>query len=224
MSCVTDNNVPFGNYWVVETVTPTGHDTAPNQSTAVTAANSTVTLTFVDPRQLGAIQVTKTAKHKGTDTSTKNLAATFTVKQGTTTVGTITTDATSGKGCLGNLTQGSYTVEETSGPTGYAKDTDTETVSVNNKASCDSSNGTASTAGEQVSFENVPLTNITVSAQSQVGSSTAATSDDATASKITCTNQAPTPPDATPNDFDDTSETVVDLAPGTYTCTVVVDP
>jgi hypothetical protein len=218
------SNVPFGNYWVVETTTPTGHDTAPDQVAVVSAASPTVSLTFVNPRQLGAIEVTKTAKHKGSDTSTRNLAATFTVKQNGNTVGTITTDGTSGEGCLGNLTQGSYTVEETSGPSGYAKDTDTETVAVNNKASCDLRSGTATTAGEQVGFENVPLTNITVSAQSQVGSGTASTADDATASKITCTNQAPTPPDSTPNDFDDTSETVVNLAPGTYTCTVVVDP
>jgi len=220
----TISAVPFGEYWVVETTTPAGYDTAADQQASVTAASPTVSLSFVDPLQLGAIQVTKTAKHQGTDTSTRNLAATFTVKQGTTTVGTITTDGTSGKGCLGNLAQGSYTVEETSGPTGYAKDTDTETVNVNNNASCDLSSGTASTAGEQVSFENVPLTDITVEAESQVGSASAATTDDATASKITCTNQAPTPSDATPNDFDDTSETVVGLAPGTYTCTVVVDP
>lgn len=212
----TINNVPFGQYWIVETTTPAGYDTAADQHASVSAATPTVKLTFVDVRQLGAIQVTKTAKHKGTDTSTRNLAATFTVKQGSDTIGTITTNGTSGIGCMGNLPLGSYTVTETSGPSEYQKDPDTETASV--------SKGTCASGAANVTFENVPLTDITVSAQSQVGSSTAATSDDATASKISCTNQTATPPDGTPNDFDDTSETVVDLAPGTYTCTVVVDP
>lgn len=41
---------------------------------------------------------------------------------------------------------------------------------------------------------------------------------------ITCTGLTPTPDDGTPNAFDDTSETVKDLEPGTYSCTVVVDP
>ena len=43
-------------------------------------------------------------------------------------------------------------------------------------------------------------------------------------SKITSTGLSPTPADATPNTFDDTGETVVDLEPGTYICTVVIDP
>jgi hypothetical protein len=67
-----------------------------------------------------------------------------------------------------------------------------------------------------VNFENVPLTNITVSVSSQVTGGTA--------SKITCTGLTPTPADATANAFDDTSETVLDLVPGTYACTIVVDP
>jgi hypothetical protein len=67
-----------------------------------------------------------------------------------------------------------------------------------------------------VSFSNTPLSNITVSFESQV--------EGGTASRISCTGLTADPADATPNVFDDLSETFKDLAPGTYTCTVVVDP
>ena len=70
--------------------------------------------------------------------------------------------------------------------------------------------------GETVTFTNTPLSNITVSFASQIPGGTAAT--------ISCTGLTATPPDGTPNDFDDTSETFEDLVPGTYTCTVVIDP
>jgi len=46
----TINSVPFGEYWVVETVTPSGYTTAADQHATVSAANPTVTFTFVDVR------------------------------------------------------------------------------------------------------------------------------------------------------------------------------
>src|SRR5215218_3780200 len=155
----TITNVPPGEYWLVETVVPPGHERVADQRITV-VGGQTVTKTLVDPRLRGAIQVTKTAKHK--DSSSKpNLAATFTVKQGTTTVGTITTDPVTGIGCLGDLPFGSYTVTETSGQPGYKLDPDTETVNVSGK-------GTCSAGFVNVAFQNVPLSNITVSAESQV--------------------------------------------------------
>jgi hypothetical protein len=83
---------------------------------------------------------------------------------------------------------------------------------VNNQASCTDS----PFVGEMVSFHNTPLSNITVSFASQVPGGTAATID--------CTDLTATPPDGTPSAFDDTSETFQDLEPGTYNCTVVIDP
>jgi hypothetical protein len=208
-TCTTDANgdctivnVLQGEYWVVETVTPAGYDTAADQHATI-VADQEVSLTFVDPRQLGAIQVTKSAKHAD-ETTSPNLAATFTVKQNGSTVGTITTDGTTGIGCLGDLPQGSYTVEETTGPTGYAKDPDVETVNV-------SSAGTCSSGFTNVSFENTPLTNITVSVDSQVDGGTSSTIDCVVASGSTGANG-------------DGSVTASDLEPGTYTCTVVIDP
>ena len=61
----------------------------------------------------------------------------------------------------------------------------------------------------------MPLTNITVSVNSQV--------DGGTASTITCDPAEPNP-DATTGTNGDGSHTRSDLEPGTYTCTVVIDP
>jgi hypothetical protein len=47
-------NIPVGNYWVVETTTPAGHDTAAPQAVTLTGA-AEVTLTFVDPRDFKVI-------------------------------------------------------------------------------------------------------------------------------------------------------------------------
>jgi len=61
-------------------------------------------------------------------------------------------------------------VEETTGPAGYLKDPDVETVNVDTK-------GTCAAGYKSVSFENKPLSNITVSFQSQVTGGTAASID-----------------------------------------------
>ena len=68
--------------------------------------------------------------------------------------------------------------------------------------------------GETVSFHNTPLTNLTVSVDSQI--------DGGTASTIDCDDPASTHGDTGANG--DGSATATDLEPGTYTCTVVIDP
>jgi hypothetical protein len=45
-------NVPFGNYWVVETTTPAGYTTAPDQTASLSSGTTSVSLTFVDPKIL----------------------------------------------------------------------------------------------------------------------------------------------------------------------------
>jgi hypothetical protein len=52
-NCSFANLVP-GNYWVVETTTPPGHATAPDQQ-AVVGAGGSISLTFVDPREFKVI-------------------------------------------------------------------------------------------------------------------------------------------------------------------------
>jgi hypothetical protein len=201
-------SVPFGDYWAVETTTPAGHDTAADQSFSLTTStpNLTISLTFVDQRQRGAIKVTKLVKVPDSENDQPMAGVSITVN-GVTKV----TDA-NGQVCFDGLLFASYTVTETV-PTGYHAGTGQGgSVTVNNAASCSDT----TYVGETHTIHNIPLTDLTVSVSPQVAG--------ATKSKITCTDQAPTPADGTPNAFDDTSETVVGLEPGTYTCTVVIDP
>lgn len=218
----TINSVLFGTYWVVETVVPTNHDPAPDTAITVTT-DQMVTVTLVDPRQRGVIEITKTAKHFGRTLATPtepNLTATFEVKKGSTVImngssGTWSTDATTGKVCIPDLLFGTdYTVEEKSGQAGYQLEAGTKSVTVSQKATC--STGTKAT----VSFENKPLSNISVTFTPQVTGGTAAS--------IVCRDatDAVLGSDATPGGtvFDDTAEAVTNLVEGTYTCTIVIDP
>jgi len=67
-TCTTDgsgdctiNNVKKGPYWLVETKTPDGHDTAPDQHVDVTTGGQVFNLDFDDPVQHGHIIVIKNA-------------------------------------------------------------------------------------------------------------------------------------------------------------------
>jgi len=85
-------------------------------------------------------------------------------------------------------------------------DANDKSVTVDNNASCsDNPYG-----GETVSFHNTPLTNITVTVDSQIPGGTSST--------ITCV------PGGSAGPGDDVSLTLSDREPGTYTCTIVVDP
>jgi len=208
-----DNLLIGKTYTVHESVAPTGYDPAPDQTftpqTTDSCGNVTGStppdLTFNDVAQKGAIQVTKTRKHAADGPGDHpHAGVSFTVNGVTKT-----TDA-NGQACFDGLAFANYTVHETV-PASYNGEDD-KTIAVNNKASCTDNPYN----GETVSFHNTPLSNITVSFESQVQGGTAST--------IACTGLTATPPDGTPNAFDDTSEKFQDLEPGTYTCTVVVDP
>jgi hypothetical protein len=202
-TCTITGVLP-GQYWVVETKTPANHDSAADQHVTVNA-NEQVSVTFVDPRHRGAILVTKTRKHAAAGPDDHPHAGVEFTVNGVTKP----TDA-NGHACFDGLLFDTYTVHEAT-PAGYKGEAD-KTVTVDNKASC----GDVPYVGETVSFHNTPLSNITVSFESQVPGGTAAT--------IACGELTATPPDGTPTAFDDVSETFKDLPPGTYTCTVVVDP
>jgi hypothetical protein len=162
-----------------------------------------VTCTFTNTLQLGAIQVTKTRKHAADGAGDHPQAGV------SFTVGGVTkqTDA-NGVACFDGLTFGTYTVHETV-PAGYHVDANDKQVTVDNTATCSGS----PYAGETVTFHNTPLTDITVSVNSQV--------DGGTASTITCTPAGPSGSTGANGDF---SGTTTDLEPGTYTCVIVVDP
>jgi hypothetical protein len=208
-----DNLLIGTTYTIHESVTPPGYDTAPDQTVTPSAVGtcSTVTattppdLTFVNVAQRGALKIIKTAKHADTSGATSpNLVAGFTIRNSAgTVVGTVNTDA-QGNVCVDNLPFGGYTVTESTVPTGYIGDTPkSATVSV--KATCTA--GTAAT----VTFVNTPLTDITVSVNSQIPGGTS--------SVITCGPATVTTPAS-----GDGSLTRTDLPPGLYTCTILVDP
>jgi len=175
------------------------------------SAGETVTCTFHDAREKGAIEITKTRKHAADGPGDHpHAGVTFTVTGGELPAGGVTAVTNAqGVACVDGLLlssfAGNYTVTE-SVPTGYKADKTSDTVTVSQESTCGDGNEAP------VSFHNTPLTDITVSVNSQV--------DGGTASTITCDTE---PPVATgPNG--DGSTTRSDLEPGTYTCTVVVDP
>ncbi|MEV0170241.1 prealbumin-like fold domain-containing protein [Streptomyces sp. NPDC050803] len=196
-TCTIDD-VPQGEYWVHETLVPAGHDPAPDQHVTV-VANETQTLNFSDPRQMGAIRVTKTRKHAASGPGDHaHEGITFTLNNGATA----TTDA-NGQACFNNLPFGTYTVTE-GDHAGYADNAPKEVV-VDTKANCNDNPYN----GETVSFRNTPLTDVVITANPQV---TGATQSTFSCNGRTATNVTPT------------SATFPNLPPGTYNCTVVIDP
>ncbi len=172
-------------------------------ATITVAPNSTVTCIYTNKLQTGAIQVTKTRKHAADGPGDHPHAGVSFTVNGVTKQ----TDA-NGVACFDGLLFGTYTVHETV-PAGYHVDANDKPVTVDNTATCaDSPYG-----GETVSFHNTPLTDLSVTVNSQV--------DGGTASTVSCTPDGPSGSTGANGDgtFLDT-----DLEPGTYTCTVVIDP
>jgi Prealbumin-like fold domain len=177
------------------------------------SAGETVTCTFVDSRERGAILITKTRKHAAAGSGDHpHAGVTFTITGGELPAGgvQVVTDA-NGEACVDGLLLsslpgvGDYTVTETV-PAGYVADGATaKTVSVAAESTCGDGNEA------KVSFSNTPLTNITVEVDSQVDGGTASTID--CGAGVVSTG---------PNGDGSTSRN--DLEPGTYTCTVVIDP
>jgi hypothetical protein len=222
-----NDTVLFGSgYTVTEDVIPANWEftsldcSASSAGTSFTTNGTTVTFaiddaadvldcTYTNTRKLGAIEVTKTRKHEAAEGTgpVPHPGVTFTVN------GVSKETDTNGKACFDGLSFGSHDVTETL-PDGYVADGPlTKSVTVDNNATCaDSPYG-----GETVSFSNTPLTDIEVTATSQV--------DGGTASQINCVDAADEDVGNSGPDFvDPATANANDLPPGTYTCTVVVDP
>jgi hypothetical protein len=215
----SNDNVLFGSgYTVVEDVIPsnwefTSLDCSASVGVVPVIAGAQVTFnidnkddvlecTYTNSRLLGAIEITKTRKHAADGTGDHPHAGVNFTVNGVTKA----TDA-NGVACFDGLNFGAYTVHEVV-PAGYHGEADKQ-VTVDNNATC----AATPYAGESVSFHNTPLTNITVTVDSQVAGGTSSTID--------CDPVTPGP-DAGPGD--DISHSLNDREPGTYTCTVVVDP
>lgn len=172
-------------------------------------ATDVVDCTFTNQRLTGAILITRTYKHAtGGPGDLPQSGVTFTITGGSLQEAVqVTTDA-NGEACLDGLGlssfSGDYTVTENV-PSGYSADTPWETVSVTQESSC--GDGQEAT----VSFHNTPLTNITVAVDSQVNGGTASTINCVIGSAVT-------------NAAGDAQLTLSNLEPGTYVCTIVVDP
>ena len=211
-------NVPVGTYTVTEGADPanfaftnltctadggSSFTTSGRTATITVAPNGTVTCTYTNTLQTGAIKVTKTRKHAAAGPGDHPHAGVDFTVNGVTKA----TDA-NGEACFDGLTFGTYTVHETV-PAGYHVDANDKQVTVDNTAACADN----PYVGESVSFHNTPLTDLSVTVNSQV--------DGGTASTVSCTPDGPSGSTGANGDgtFSDT-----DLEPGTYTCTIVIDP
>jgi hypothetical protein len=161
----------------------------------------------------GAFKIIK----KSSKTNNGLANATFTVSG---VSGTKTTDS-NGEICLTGLALGSYTVTETGAPSGYAID-DTDPNTAGNQTTKSVTVGGGDTcASKTVTFTDTPLSKIQVKYFRQ-GTQTE------TKASIVCASGSTIAADSENGDadpaFDDTDESFSNLAPGTFTCTVVVDP
>jgi hypothetical protein len=161
----------------------------------------TVTCTATNTLQLGAIKVTKTTKKPGVVGPAPQAGVSFTV--GSTTK---QTDA-NGQACFDGLLFGSYTVHEVT-PTGYNGEAD-KTVVVNNKASCTDT----PYVGETVTFHNTPLTDVSITINSQINGGTA--------SQVDCDNNAL---DGTTGANGDGTFSTTNEEPQVIQCTITIDP
>ena len=218
----TFGNLVPGNYDAAETVpagwhivgTPSCDDGSPVSAIAV-SGGETVTCTFHDARNVGAIDISKLMKHAASGAGDHpQSGVVFTVTGGSTPAGGVSaTTGANGHACVSGLVVsslvGDYTVTETV-PSGYhAAGATAKTVTVSSaSAGCGAADSPAA-----VEFHNIPLTDITVSVNSQV--------DGGTSSTIDC-GDAGDPVSTGANG--DGSKSKLNLEPGTYTCTVVVDP
>ncbi len=170
-----------------------------------------VTCTFVNVVNRGSVLIHKSAKHAAAEGNEIDQAGvTFTVTNANGTDEDVVTDA-SGNACVADVPvsglDGTYTVTETV-PDGYHSEDDVQDYSV--------VNGTTCATATPLEFVNIPLTNVTVSVDSQV--------DGGTASVIEC--------GGTPVDTDANGDGHLDVldveptAPGvvTLTCTISIDP
>ncbi|HET6687342.1 MAG TPA: prealbumin-like fold domain-containing protein [Jiangellaceae bacterium] len=229
-----NDQVLFGsNYTVTEDVIPANWEfvsldcSASSAGTTYLVNGTTVTFsidsdtdeldcTYTNKLNLGAIKITKDRKHAASDPATQpHPGVTFTVTGGGLPAGTTVTTDANGVACLDGLAFAGYTVTE-SVPAGYVSDDSEQTVTVDNTASC----GDDPYGGESVAFHNTPLTNVTVSVDSQI--------DGGTASTIVCTDAAANESSASTGANGDGSLTVNNLLPTdptvTLTCEITVDP
>jgi hypothetical protein len=207
--------------------------TDPNKANIVVGNLGEVTCTYVNSLQRSLV-IKKTAKDKAATGGTKLLGgAGFTITPnpltGTGSATVDDNDAVGGTGklvdqyntaglfCIDQVGAGPFSIDETTVPTNYKGAAIQATVSPSSGTCATRSSGVTldKTFPADATFVNTPLSKITVDFDSLVPGATTAT--------IQCTGDASEQnlPDGTPRVLGDGTST---LEPGTYTCTVVVDP
>jgi hypothetical protein len=174
------------------------------------AAGDSLDCTFTNTLQRGAIKISKTSTKGGGGLD----GATFSIVKGTPIPGSPFTTANGGTICVDNLLFGTYSVQETAAPTGYKIDDGTaQNVSVNANSTCGDGNEATFSATD------TPLTDLLVKATGEA--SPAGT----TKTTITCVDSNNAGIGNSPQGPADPAQVTANgLMPGTYTCTVVVDP
>jgi Prealbumin-like fold domain len=216
---VTEGADPSGFQFTSVTCQGGTTSTSGRTATITLKPNDAVVCTYLNTQLTGAIKITKTSSKAA---ASPLAGAKFSIKDpnGNALPGSpFTTDA-NGVVCVDGLTSlGSYKVQETSPPTGYAIDDSTEhTVSVTgSNAKCSDTSFT----GQSLSFTDTPLTDIVAKATSQVSGGTK--------SRVTCVNgsnaNVGNSPQPSASTFADPAEVDANgLKPGTYTCTIIIDP
>ena len=200
-----------GTYTVTEGADPTGFafnnvscqggstSTSGKTATINLAAGDNVTCTYVNDQQLGAIKVLKSSI-KGTALA----GATFAID------GTNHVTGADGTVCVDHLVFGDHTVQEVSAPAGFSiNDSTVHHVTVGVNTDCSGS-------PQSLSFDDTPLTDIAASAHSEAPGGTSST--------VTCVDESNAGVGNSPQSGGDPAVAATGLAPGTYTCTIVVDP
>jgi hypothetical protein len=203
---VTEGADPLGFAFASLSCQGAGGSSSGRVATAVIVGGSDITCTYINNQQLGAIKVTKGS----TQTGNPPLAgAQFSVTGPGGFSQTLTTGA-DGTACVGGLVFGSYTVTETKAPDGYNLDDGSgHPVTVNVNTNCSGSPQT-------LSFTDTPLTDLSVEAKSEAVGGTKST--------IVCKDAANNTVGTGGNLAEDSKLSATSLKPGTYTCTVVIDP
>ena len=128
----TSKELPYGSYTVAEVSAPSGYELSEESKNVTIDSNGQIIeLTFKNSKLLGSIAIEKVDSE---DSEIKLKGAEFKVLNSDgEEVGNIVTGE-DGKGSLGSLAYGEYTVIETKAPDGYELSLDLVVVEVNSKA------------------------------------------------------------------------------------------
>ena len=212
-----------------------GYDAGDTTVNVTLAAEDSIDCTYTNTLQQGALVIEKRSTKTG-NPLVSNAGAVFAVDgpdAGTTTDFSVTDDntaaapdedATVGKVCISGLTPGTYTINETTAPSGYGDAPATQddlTATVVADTDCTAPNTPG--AGATVTFTNPPLADILVAYRD-------GGSDETSLTSIDCTGLGTSPDtlDGTPLSGWDASarhlNIPIDPSPRTITCTIIIDP